>query len=66
MSDSSATEDHKPTVDVDAAIRRNPGVNASQLKEAREALGELRRQGLARHTYNLASPYAPRRRARQP
>ena len=44
----------------DELIERNPKVDGKQLREAQELLGELRRSGVGRPSYEIESPYERR------
>jgi hypothetical protein len=46
-----------PVVDLEDLLERNPDVDASQVREAQEALKELRREGVIGPSYNIDSPY---------
>jgi hypothetical protein len=44
-------------VDVEKIMRNNPKVNLEQVREARELVRALRKQGLSPQGYTLAPPY---------
>jgi hypothetical protein len=49
-----------PGVDVDDLAQRNPKVDSDQLHAAREAIRELRKQGVPGPSYRIVSPYERR------
>ena len=52
---------HSPTgdggVDIDKVMRNNPKVDLEKVREARDLLQALRKQGLSPRGYTLAPPY---------
>lgn len=61
MSDSdSEPNTHTPIPSVDEAAAANPKVDVETVREARELLEELRKQGFSRPGYDIASPYERR------
>ncbi len=59
-----ATKHHeKDELPVEEIISGNPQIDADQFRDAQVLLNALRKEGLARPTYSLGSPY---RRGRQP
>jgi hypothetical protein len=49
------------TPDIKKILKRNPGIDPEKLAEARKLLESLRKRGLKRPVYNLASPFERRR-----
>ena len=51
------------SVDVEGAVRKNLDVDGEQLREAMEPIEQLRKSGIPKKQYDLASPFErpPRR-----
>lgn len=62
MSDSvSEPRGDKRVPTIDDAAATNPRVDVETVREAQELLAELRKQGITRPGYEIASPYERRR-----
>ncbi len=59
-SDSEPNGGGKPIPGVEEAAKTNPKVDVEQVREAQVLLEELRKQGLTRPEYDIASPYERR------
>ena len=71
MPDSEGSHGVRPIPDVEDTAKVNPKVDVEKAREAQILLEELRKQGLSRREYDIASPYERRplrthRRKEQP
>jgi hypothetical protein len=62
MSDSPSKKQKRQLPDLDDVVRRNPDVDADELREAWNILDRLRRDGVSGPTYRIVSPYERRPR----
>ena len=60
MPGSDQNDEHPAVPDEKRAAEDNPKVDIEQVREAQALLEELRRQGLVRPEYEIASPYERR------
>ena len=59
-SDSEPNGAGKPIPSIEEAAKSNPEVDVEKVREAQVLLEELRKQGLSRPEYDIASPYERR------
>jgi hypothetical protein len=57
MSESRAHPKPPHVPDAEELVKSNPHVDAAQVREAQELIGELRHEGVVGPTYRIDSPY---------